>query len=149
MQTLGKNLNGIVNFHLYVPEPTLKFPGIETFLSQYEKAAKAANVDPLGFYIRPSATRPGRSSRRRSRQRARSTREKVAALAPRQPRRDHRRQDRASTNSASWTQRRVLMAQFQGVNGNDLDQFRQAGKQVIARSAGLQKRRARALRQAR
>jgi branched-chain amino acid transport system substrate-binding protein len=31
----------------------------------------------------------------------------------------------------NWKERRVLMVQFQGVDGSGLDQFRKAGKQVV------------------
>ena len=30
-----------------------------------------------------------------------------------------------------WRERRVIMAQFRNIAGNDLEQFRQAGKQVV------------------
>lgn len=52
---LGAKLNGIVNYDYYVPEPTLKFGGIEEFLTKYQPRAKAAGVDPLGHYLPPWA----------------------------------------------------------------------------------------------
>ncbi|MGE0256044.1 MAG: amino acid ABC transporter substrate-binding protein [Alphaproteobacteria bacterium] len=52
---LGAQINGIVNYDYYVPEPTLKFPGIEEFLAKYQPRAKAAGVDPLGHYLPPWA----------------------------------------------------------------------------------------------
>ena len=36
-----------------------------------------------------------------------------------------------------WTQRRVLMCQFQNIQGNDLEQFRRPGKQVVVDPAPL------------
>src|SRR5258708_4190109 len=40
---LGPKLNGIVNYDFWVPEPTLRFPGIEEFLQRYQ--AKAARSE--------------------------------------------------------------------------------------------------------
>ena len=36
---LGQLLNGIVAYELYVPEPTMNFPGIEDFLTRYAPIA--------------------------------------------------------------------------------------------------------------
>src|SRR6266852_5594807 len=51
MESLGSSLNGIVNYHSYVPG--MKYPGIEDFLQRYAKKAAEAKVDPLGFYLPP------------------------------------------------------------------------------------------------
>jgi branched-chain amino acid transport system substrate-binding protein len=51
--TLGEQLNGMVNYDFYVAEPTVNFPGIEEFLQKYRPLAKAAGVDPLGHYLPP------------------------------------------------------------------------------------------------
>ena len=55
MEALGPQLNGIVNYDFWVPEPTLKFPGIEAFLEKYQAIAADAGVDPLGYYLPPFA----------------------------------------------------------------------------------------------
>src|SRR3974390_1593748 len=54
-QQLGPSLNDIVAYDIYVPEPTMKFAGIEQFLVKYRERATQAGVDPLGFYIPPFA----------------------------------------------------------------------------------------------
>src|SRR3546814_1254854 len=51
--TLGDKINGIVNFDLFVAEPTMRFPGIDEFLAKYRPRAKEAGVDPLGHYLAP------------------------------------------------------------------------------------------------
>src|SRR5258708_27964867 len=43
MESLGSSLNGIVNYHSYVPG--MKYPGIEDFLQRYAKKAAEAKVD--------------------------------------------------------------------------------------------------------
>ncbi len=52
---LGPMLNGIVNYDFWVPEPTLKFSGIEAFLKKYQERAAKVGVDPLGHYLPPWA----------------------------------------------------------------------------------------------
>ena len=51
MTALGPKLNGIVNYDFWVPEPTLKFEGVEAFLAKYQTAAEGEGVDPLGYYL--------------------------------------------------------------------------------------------------
>ena len=40
-QKLGPMLNNVICYDLYVPEPTMKFPGIEQFLTRYRERAAA------------------------------------------------------------------------------------------------------------
>jgi branched-chain amino acid transport system substrate-binding protein len=134
MEALGPALNGIVNFHLYVPEPTLKFKGIESLLSRYEPVAKQKQVDPLGFYIPPFTYGAGQII--------------AAGVA------GSGSVDQAEVSKwlhanpietvvgkigfdeiGNWTERRVLMVQFQGVDGSGLDQFRKPGRQVVVSPA--------------
>jgi branched-chain amino acid transport system substrate-binding protein len=52
---LGEKLNRLVNYHMYVPSEKMQFPGIEAFLKKFQARAKDAGVDPLGFYQPPFA----------------------------------------------------------------------------------------------
>jgi branched-chain amino acid transport system substrate-binding protein len=54
-QALGPALNGVLNFALWAPVPTLKFTGVEEFLKKYQARAPKEGVDPLGFYLAPYA----------------------------------------------------------------------------------------------
>src|SRR5689334_20327101 len=47
---LGPLLNGLVINENYVPEPTMKFAGVDDFLKRYQERAKGAGVDPLGLW---------------------------------------------------------------------------------------------------
>jgi len=130
LENLGAALNGIVNFHLYVPEPTLKFEGIENFLTRYAPIAKQRQIDPLGFYIPPFCYATGQMISTAVKATGTIDQAKVAQWL-------HANAvdtvvGKISFNElGDWTQRRVLMCQFQNVQGNDLEQFRQAGKQVV------------------
>jgi branched-chain amino acid transport system substrate-binding protein len=48
---LGSKLNGITNYHVYVPG--MKLPGVESFLKRYTERAKAEKIDELGYYLPP------------------------------------------------------------------------------------------------
>lgn len=52
---LGPVLNNLLVFHLWVPEPTLKFPGTEDLIKKYQARAAGKKIDPLGYYIVPQA----------------------------------------------------------------------------------------------
>jgi branched-chain amino acid transport system substrate-binding protein len=47
---LKSKLNGIVNYETWVPSPKLMAPAAG-FFKQYQSRAKAAGVDPLGYYL--------------------------------------------------------------------------------------------------
>ena len=51
MESLGSQLNGIVNYNSYVPG--MDFPGVKDFLTRYAVKAAEAKVDPLGYYLPP------------------------------------------------------------------------------------------------
>jgi hypothetical protein len=52
MTSLGPLLNGIVNYDFWAPEPTMMVPGIKEFFAEYQKRAREAGVDTLGYYLR-------------------------------------------------------------------------------------------------
>ncbi|MGO8919885.1 MAG: amino acid ABC transporter substrate-binding protein [Stellaceae bacterium] len=129
-QQLGAQLNCIVYFDTYVPEPTMDFPGIREFLTRYQAKAVPAGVDPLGFYTPPYAyarmqvlgdavTATG------------SLDQKVLA--------DYLHKAVFPTivgevkfgPSGEQPEPRNLWVQYRGITGNDVEQFKQAGKQVI------------------
>jgi branched-chain amino acid transport system substrate-binding protein len=136
MESLGPALNGILNFHLYVPEPTLQFAGIEDFLTRYEPIAKARQVDPLGYYIPPYTYAAGQMIAAGIEATGSVDRSDVAAWMHANPV-DTVVGTVSFDELGNWSERRVLMAQFQGVDGSGLDQFRQPGKQVVIDPEGV------------
>jgi branched-chain amino acid transport system substrate-binding protein len=136
LSDLGPVLNGITNFHLYVPEPTLKFTGIDNFLTRYAPIAKQRQVDPLGFYIPPFTYAAGQLISSAVKATGTLDQAKVAQWLHANTV-DTVVGKIAFNEMGDWTQRRVLMCQFQNVQGNDLEQFRKAGKQVVIDPAPL------------
>jgi branched-chain amino acid transport system substrate-binding protein len=127
---LGSALNGITSFHLHVPEPTLKFEGIDGFLNRYAPIATQRQVDPLGFYIPPFCYAAGQLIS--SAVKATGTIDQAKVSEWLHSNTVDTIVGKIEFNAlGNWTQRRVLMCQFRNVQDNDVEQFRQAGKQVI------------------
>ncbi len=127
---LGPLLNGVVAFDTYVPEPTMKFPGIEAFLKRYQEVANKEGVDPLGFYIPPYVYAEMQVLEQALNAVKSIDHDKLA---------DYIRATTFKTivgdvkfgARGEWAESRILFVQYQNIAGNELDQFRQPGKQVI------------------
>ena len=130
MTALGPKLNGIVNYDFWVPEPTLKFEGVEAFLEKYQKAAEGKGVDPLGFYLQPYAyaylqvleqaiTATNGMDHAKIGEYIRSSEfETVVGKVSFAP-------------NGEWANTRVLMVQYQGIEDNELATFAKAGTRVV------------------
>jgi branched-chain amino acid transport system substrate-binding protein len=129
-QQLGPLLNGIVAYEVYAPEPSMKFPGVEAFLKKYQEKAPAAGVDTLGFYLPPFAyaelqvlgdaiTKVGSLDQ-----------SKIASYI-------HQTTfhtivgDVKFAENGEWEKSRLIFVQYRGVEGTDVNQFKQPGKAVI------------------
>jgi branched-chain amino acid transport system substrate-binding protein len=126
----GPALNGIVTNDNYVPEPTMKFPGIDDFLQRYQERAPRAGVDALGYFVAPFAYAAMQLLGAAVTATGGLDQEKIAA---------HLHQERFSTivgdvkfgALGEWEKTRILTIQYQHISGNDVAQFKQPGKQVI------------------
>jgi branched-chain amino acid transport system substrate-binding protein len=127
---LGPKLNGIVNYDYWVPEPTLKFPGIEDFLMRYQARAQKEGVDPLGHYLPPWAYAYVQILGQAIEATKTLDQQKVA---------DYIRSHEHDTivgkvkfgPNGEWATSRVLMVQYQGIETGDVEQFKKPGKRVI------------------
>jgi branched-chain amino acid transport system substrate-binding protein len=128
MSSLGALLNGVLNYNSYVPG--MKYPGIEDFLKRYAQKAAEAKVDPLGFYLPPfnyaigqileQAVSATKSIDDRTLAKWLHSNEVKTIVGPIRWGKD-----------GEWAQARVVQAQFRGVKDKDVEQFRQAGRQVV------------------
>jgi len=127
---LGPLLNGIVAYDVYVPEPTMKFPGTEDFLKRYQQQAAAKGIDPLGYYLPPYAyselqilgeaiTQVGSLDEAKLADYIHKTSFKTIVG------------DVKFADNGEWEKGRVLFVQYKGIVANDVNQFREVGKQVI------------------
>ena len=51
----GPQLNNLVCWDVYAPEPTMHFPGVEALLTKYRAVAAREKTDALGLYVPPLA----------------------------------------------------------------------------------------------
>jgi branched-chain amino acid transport system substrate-binding protein len=130
MGQLGEKLNRVVNYHMYVPSAKMDFPGIETFLKKFQARAKNAGVDPLGFYQPPFAYA------------AMQVLEQAITATKSL---DDDTLARYIHNNAfntivgeiqfdelgEWKTPRMLIVQFQNVQGSELEQYLTGHRQVI------------------
>jgi branched-chain amino acid transport system substrate-binding protein len=126
----GPALNGIVTNDNYVPEPTMKFPGVDDFLQRYQERAPRAGVDALGYFLAPFAFAAMQILGAAVNAVGVLDQAKLAA---------HLHQARFSTivgdvkfgPLGEWDKTRIITIQYQHISGNDIAQFKQPGKQVI------------------
>lgn len=127
---LAAQLNGIITYDVYVPEKTMIYPGTEEFLKEYRERAKAAGTDPLGFYLIPCAYAL-----------VEILGQAITAVGSLDEGKLAEHMHKAKFNTiigevefeekGEWKNPRPLQVQYQGVSGNDVEQFKQPGKQVI------------------
>jgi branched-chain amino acid transport system substrate-binding protein len=130
LQQLAEKLDRVVNYHLYVPSPTMSFPGIEDFLKVYQARAPQQGTDPLGFYQPPFAYAAMQVLEQAIKATGTLNDDKLA---------DYIHKSEFDTivgkirfdTKGEWAKPRLLMIQYQNVDGNNLDQYRTPGKAVI------------------
>jgi len=120
---LGPALNGFMNYDFWLPAKSLMFDGTEAFLKKYQERAAKAGVDPLGYYMAPfsyayldvlgqaiSATKSVDDAKLTDYLRKTTFKTIVGDIkfAP----------------NGEWAKSRVFQAQFRGIKGNGVDQFK-------------------------
>ena len=119
---LGPALNGYMNYDFWLPTKSLMFKGTAEFMAKYQERAAKAAVDPLGYCSRRLATRISTCLARRSRRPRPST-------MPSSPTTSARPRSRPLSvtslgKGGEWAKSRVFQAQFRGIKGNGVDQFK-------------------------
>lgn len=127
---LGPLLNGVLGYELYVPSPTLDFPGIKDFIKRYEKEAQSQGIDPLGFYV-PPFVYAGVQILGQAIEKTGSLDQKALAATLHQNAFDTVVGTVKFAQNGEWDKSRVLIIQYQGVAGNDIEQFRKEGTQAV------------------
>jgi branched-chain amino acid transport system substrate-binding protein len=129
-QQFGAKLNGIIYYNFWAPEPTMKFPGIDEFLQRYQSSAAAKGADSLGFYLPPYAYAAMQILGEAVETTKGLDHKAIADYI-------HKTTFRTIMGNISfgpdgeWTKSRVIYTQARGIVGNDLEQFKQAGREVI------------------
>ena len=127
---LSEKLNRVVNYHFFVPSPKMSFPGIEEFLKKYQARAKDSGVDPLGFYQPPFAYAAMQVLEQAIKATGTLDDDKLAQYI-------HKNTfktivgDIRFNELGEWADARVIMVQFQNIQGSGLEQYMTGHKQVI------------------
>ena len=130
LQQLAEKLDRVVNYHLYVPAPTMNFPGIENFLKIYQARAAQVGTDPLGFYQPPFAYAAMQVIEQAVKATGTLDDGKLADYI-------HKNEFNTIVGNirfdakGEWAKARLLMIQYQNIDGSNLDQYRTPGKAVI------------------
>ncbi len=120
---LGPALNGFMNYDFWLPAKSLMFKGTAEFMQKYQERAAKAGVDPLGYYMAPFSY---------------SYLQVLGeAIADTKSLEDAKLTDamRKTTfktivgdvkfgPNGEWAKSRVFQAQFRGIKGNGVDQFK-------------------------
>jgi branched-chain amino acid transport system substrate-binding protein len=129
-QQLGPLINGLVNNEFYIPAASLQFAGTKEFLEDYQKRAPALGIDPLGFTYPPYAYAAGQILAKAVSE-TKSLDDDTLA--------DYIRKNTIETvigpmsfgEDGEWKAPRIIYAQFQNVDGNDIGQFKDMSRQVV------------------
>jgi len=129
-QQLGPSLNGFIAFDLWLPAKTMLYPGVEDVLKKYQARAKDAGSDPLGYYMVPVSYAEMQVLQQAIEATKSLDQDKLAEYM-------HANTfhtvfgDIKFGKDGEWEQSRILMVQFQGITGNDLEQFKDPEKTII------------------
>ena len=129
-QQLGPELNNVISFEQYIPEPTVKFAGIEEFLVKYQARAKEQGTDPLGYYVPAfiysafqvlgeAVTKTGGIDQNKVADYIHAT--QFSTLVG----------DIKFGADGEWAEPRMFTVQHRGIVGNGIEQFTQPGRAVI------------------
>ena len=131
---LADNLNGVVNYELWVPSAKMKFPGIEDLLKKYQARAKEKGADTIGYYQPPFAYAAMQVLEQAITATGSLDDGKLADYI-------HKNTfktivgDFSFDKSGEWSKPRVLMVQFQNVKGGGLEQYAKEGTVAVLHPA--------------
>jgi len=123
---LGPLLNGVVNYEFYAPDLGKKFPFLDQFLAKYQARAAKEGVDPLGFYLPPYAYAMMQVLEQAIKATGGLDQAKLAEHIHKSEFDTFVGKVRFAANG-EWASSRVMMTQYSGISGNDVEQFKKPG----------------------
>lgn len=127
---LGPSLNNALGYELYVPSKTMNFPGIQDFIKRYQSKASGQGIDPLGYYV-PPFIYAAMEIVGQAVEKTKSLDQKALAKTMHEMTFPTIVGDIRFAPNGEWTEPRVLMVQYRGIEGNGVDQFRDADRYTI------------------
>jgi branched-chain amino acid transport system substrate-binding protein len=134
--TLGPLLNGFMNYEYWVPVPKMMFLGVQEFLSAYQARAGDAGVDLMGHYMAPLAYAQMQVVAQAVEATGSFDDASLSVYA-----RDATFETVMGAvrfgAKGEWQEARVLQVQYQGITGNEVDQFRNGSRQIVVSPPGF------------
>lgn len=127
---LGPITNGLVIVETFLPSPKLQFPGLDDVMKRYQAKAGELKTDPLGYAFVPIGYGAGQILAKAVTETKSLDHDKLAAYM-KTATFDTVVGDVKFAADGEWTKPRQFTTQFQNVQPNNLDQFRDGSKQVI------------------
>ena len=133
MAGLGPNLNGILNYDFYVPEPTMAlYPGATELIAKYQNKVKTEGLktDALGYYLVPWAYAYLDVLGQAVNAVGKIDHEAIAKYI-------HATEFTSVegkikfTELGEWSETRTIVVQYQNIKNNDLQQFARPGTRKI------------------
>jgi branched-chain amino acid transport system substrate-binding protein len=121
---LGPTANGVVNVELWEPVPTMQFPGVMDFIKKYQARAPGEGVDPLGYFLPPFAYAELQILEQAVTAAKTLDNDKLAQYMHGHPFQTIVG-DIAFGPDGEWTEGRPIWAQYHGIKGSDIEQFRE------------------------
>ncbi len=130
-EQLGPLLNGVISTaDTFLPAPKLEYPGVKEVLAKYQARAPREGVDPLGYNYAP-LTYAAMQVLQQAIEGTKSLDQGKLAGYMHNHTFDTVSGPVVFGPDGEWTKPRVIVSQFQHVDGNGIDQFKDARKQVI------------------
>jgi branched-chain amino acid transport system substrate-binding protein len=121
---LGPAANGVVNIELWEPVKTMQFPGIMDFIKKYQARAPAEGLDPLGYFLPPFAYAKMQILGDAIAAAKTLDNDKLAQYMHGHPFQTIVG-DISFGPEGEWTEARPIWAQYHGIKGTDIEQFRE------------------------
>jgi len=127
---LGPLLNNALGYETYVPSDKLNFPGIQDFIKRYQQQAAGQGIDPLGYYV-PPFIYAAMEIVGQAVEKTKSLDQKAIAKTMHANTFPTIVGNIKFAPNGEWTEPRMLMVQYKGIEGNGVDQFRDPGRYTI------------------
>jgi branched-chain amino acid transport system substrate-binding protein len=129
-QQLGSMINGYISNEFYIPAPSLQFEGTRRMMDEYQRRASSLGTDPLGFTYPPYAYAAGQILAKAVTE-TKSIDDSILADFIRKTTFDTVIGPISFGPDGEWQTPRIICIQFQGISGNDLDQFKDWSRHVV------------------
>jgi len=120
---LGPMMNGIVNYDFWLPWTHFASPEAKTFLAEYQKKSPEEQIDLLGYYLPPFAYARMEVLQQAIEGTGGLDQDKLAEYLKSHTFKTVAGDIKFGPNG-EWAEARTMEVQFQGVQGNGIDQFK-------------------------